>query len=196
MKKTFYSIHKLFGSFLLIALLSVSFGCSTLSEEAEEINESENFYSDLINSLENMQWEINNPNARSNQAIPSFRVTITTLQKLKVVQPAVQDRATVLIATDEAFSKIGITPDNVEENLPLLGAVIFNQTMSGQTIKGKDLAGNSFTNFIGTTLTFKQNEGGICVTDSFGNTAKIIRTDWGALKSTSHFIDGVLIPAL
>jgi len=103
-------------------------------------------------------------------------------------------RATVLIATDEAFSKIGITPDNVEENLPFLGAVIFNQTMSSQTIKGKDLAGNSFTNFIGAILTFEEKEGGIYVNDTFSNTAKIIRTDWGALKSTSHFIDNVLLP--
>lgn len=200
MNKTISLIPSILGSLLLIALLSFSFGCSSISEDAVEINESENIFAELINQLENMNWQSNNPNARSSQAIPTFKVTITTLQKMNVVQPAVQDQATVLIATDEAYSKLGITPDNVEEHLELLGLIVFNQTMSGQTIKGRNLAGNSFNNLLSAVspipsyLSFEQREDGIYVEDYFNNTAKIIRTDWGALKSTSHFIDNVLVP--
>jgi len=195
MYKTFSKIPKLFGSFLLIALLPFSFGCSSIAEDAEVIIENENFYSDLITSLENMQWESNTPNARRGKAVPTFRVTITTLQKLNVVQPAVQDRATVLIATDEAFLKMGITPENVEDNLPLLGAIVFYQTISGQTIKGSNLAGNTFTNMAGASLSFSAENGVLSVSDEFDNHANIIRTDWGALNSTSHFIDTVLVPS-
>lgn len=179
---------------MLLAFLMVSFGCSSLAEDAEEINESENFYTELIAQLENMQWETNIPNARNSQAIPTFRVTITTLQKMNVVQLAVIDQATVLIATDEAYNKIGITPDNVGENLQFLGAIVFNQTMSDQTIKGSSLTGKSYTNMMGLPLTFSEENGKISVSDAFGNQANVIRTDWSALKSTSHFIDNVLVP--
>ncbi|HSJ68112.1 MAG TPA: fasciclin domain-containing protein, partial [Anditalea sp.] len=133
------------------------------------------------------------PNARSSQAIPTFRVTISALQKLSVIQPAVLDQATVLIATDEAYSQRGITVENVEEHLYTLRAVIFNQTISGKTIKGGNLVGKSYTNMMGLPLTFSAENGKIRVSDEFGNKANVIRTDWGALKSTSHFIDTVLV---
>jgi len=200
MNRTTTGFSKKMGSLLLIMIISFSFGCSSISEEADLINETENVYSELISKLETMQWETAAPNARSNQAMPTFKVTITTLQKLMVVQSAVQDKATVLIATDEAYGKLGITPENVEEYLEMLGPIIFNQTISNQTIKGKDLAGNTFSNLLSviiqfpTTLSFEKSEEGLYVNDSFGNSAKIIRTDWGALKSTSHFIDNVLVP--
>jgi outer membrane protein assembly factor BamD (BamD/ComL family) len=200
MNRTTTGFSKKMGSLLLIMIISFSFGCSSISEEADQINETENVYSELITKLETMQWDTAAPNARSNQAMPTFKVTITTLQKLMVVQSAVQDKATVLIATDEAYAKLGITPENVEEYLEMLGPIIFNQTISNQTIKGKDLAGNTFSNLLSviiqfpTTLSFVKSEEGLYVNDSFGNSAKIIRTDWGALKSTSHFIDNVLVP--
>jgi len=194
MNKTISLIPRILGSLFLIAMLSFLFGCSSISEDAVEIIESKSVFAELIDQLENMHWQSNDANARSSQAIPTFRVTITTLQKMNVVQPAVQDQATVLIATDEAYGKLGITPENVEEYLPLLGAIVFNQTISGQTIKGRNLAGNSFSNMLQLPLNFGENNGKIGVSDAFGNHANIIRTDWGALKSTSHFIDNVLVP--
>jgi len=200
MNTTTTGFPKSIGSLLLLILFSFSFACTSITEEADQINETENVYSELITKLETMQWDTATPNARSNQAMPTFKVTITTLQKLKVVQPAVQDKATVLIATDEAYAKLGITPENVEEYLEMLFPIIFNQTISNQTIKGKDLAGNTFSNLFSiilempVSLSFQKSEDGLYVNDSFGNTAKIIRTDWGALKSTSHFIDHVLVP--
>ncbi|HSJ66123.1 MAG TPA: hypothetical protein VK921_00510, partial [Anditalea sp.] len=105
MNKIISKSQNLLWSIILIASLTFLMGCSSLVEEAEAINESQNFYTELSVQLENMQWESNAPNARSSQAIPTFRVTISALQKLSVIQPAVLDQATVLIATDEAYSQ-------------------------------------------------------------------------------------------
>jgi len=181
------------GSLLSIAIIAFSFACTSLVEEAEDINEKQNFYASLIYQLENMEWETNSPNARSNNSMPSFLVTIRALQSFDLILPAVKDRATVLIATDEAYAKLGIFPGNVSDRPDLIG-IIGNQVIPARTIKASALPGNTFENVIGLPLTFSNHDSKIIVTDNFGNQANIIRTDWKALNSTTHFIDHVLAP--
>lgn len=194
MRRKFYPLGKSLAALLFTTLLVVNFGCNPIAEEADMILESKNIYAELAAELENMQWEANDPSARNSKAIPSFYVTTIALQKLNFILPAVKDRATVLLATDEAYKAIDITPDNVTEKLELMVLIIANQVMSDQTYKGNELAGQTFTNMLGAPLSFSMNDGLLHVQDGFGNKANIIRTDWRAFNSTSHFIDTVLLP--
>jgi len=183
------------GSLLLIAVLTLSMGCSSMSEDADVMEGTNEFYSNLISGLENLDWAgSSSENARSTNKIPSFLVTIRAIQAFDVMLPAVKDRATVLIATDEAYAKLGIYPHNVGE-FPFMMGIIANQVVTGQTILGKALAGNTYFNMLEQPLTFSEENGVISVLDVFGNHANIIRTDWKALNSTNHFIDSVLLPS-
>ncbi|MBA3901623.1 MAG: fasciclin domain-containing protein, partial [Bacteroidetes bacterium] len=151
-------------------------------------------FSDLISKLDKYTGEADAyPNAKSINAVPSFKTTVAALRAFGLTLDAVKDRATVFVPTDEAYAEYGINSKNVSQ-FPMVMGAIANQVISNRSVKGIDLVGADLMNVLKVPLTVTEKAGQLYVSDVFGNEAKIIRTDFNALNSTTHFIDKVLFP--
>lgn len=193
--------------FTAMLMLVVSFSCTSI-EEQPTLDENAMFKKAFLEELENL-YSPTNPNARNGNALPSVQVTLAVLRATDNWVPAVKDRATVFMATDEAYEKeLNITTKNLSEgnNLNIVMAAIANQVISGDKFSGDQLTDIykkvnllSFPLLNGefTSLTVTNGpKDQLILTDSFGQTANIIRTDFKATNSVTHFIDKVLIPQL
>ncbi|SNS14908.1 Fasciclin domain-containing protein [Belliella buryatensis] len=191
------------------AVIAVTFSCTSV-EEQPTLDENALFKKAFLEELENLQFPTD-PNARAGNAMPSLQVTLAALRATDNWVPAVKDRATVFIATDEAYKSLEITPRNVNQNLDLVMAAIGNQVISGKKFSGNQLLeiqgeANLLSMipinpedlnpiYLDTKLfVLEGGEGKYILKDSFGQTANIIRTDFKATKSVTHFIDKVLFP--
>ena len=121
-----------------LLLLAVSFSCTSI-EEQPTLDENAMFKKAFLAELENLSSP-SNPNAR-NGKVPSLQVTLAALRMTNNWVPAVKDRATVFMATDEAYAELGITRKNLSEgnNLNVVMAAIGNQVISGQKFSGNQL---------------------------------------------------------
>lgn len=187
----------IFAGFLLMA---ASFSCTSI-EEQPTLDENAMFKKAFLEELENL-YSPTNPNARNGNALPSVQVTLAALRMTDSWVPAVKDRATVFMATDEAYAVLGITPRNVGEFIDPVMAAIANQVISAEKFSGDRLEeidgeANLLSVLAGvpTFLTVtKGPKDQLILNDSFGQTANIIRTDFKATNSVTHFIDKVLFP--
>lgn len=196
MKKTRTFTRRSIGSLLLASIVATLISCSSISEDMNATPETSDVYADLISRLDTYEWESDQAiNARSSNAMPAFKTTMAILKAYSLHLSAVKDRATVFVPTDAAYAAIGINSKNVLD-FPFLPAVVANQVISSTTVKGEDLVGTPLVNLLNAPLTVVEENGGLVVYDVFGNSAKIIRTDFNGLNSTTHFIDAVLVPAL
>ena len=181
------------------AVIAVTFSCTSV-EEQPTLDENALFKKAFLEELENLQFPTD-PNARASNAMPSVQVTLAALRATDNWVPAVKDRATVFMATDEAYATMGITPRNVNQYLDLVMAAIGNQVISGKKFSGNELLDIkdeanllSFLSGAPTSLTVKDENGQLVLHDVFGQSANIIRTDFKATNSVTHFIDKVLAP--
>jgi uncharacterized surface protein with fasciclin (FAS1) repeats len=194
MKKFNNSRKSTFWSFLLATMVAFQFSCSSIPDEAPILQENTDVFSDLISKLDNYTHEADAYlNAKSINAVPSFKTTVAALRAFGLTLDAVKDRATVFVPTDEAYAALGINSKNVGQ-FPFVMGAIANQVISSTTIKGKDLVDADLVNVLELPLTVTEVAGQLYVSDVFGNVAKIIRTDFNALNSTTHFIDKVMLP--
>lgn len=184
--------------FSAMLMLAVSFSCTSI-EEQPTLDENAMFKKAFLAELENLSSP-SNPNAR-NGKVPSLQVTLAALRMTNNWVPAVKDRATVFMATDEAYAEFNITTKNIAENIDFVMAAIGNQVISGKKFSGKQLESiqneaNLLSILSGapTSLTVSKSDGQLILNDSFGQSANIIGTDFKATNSVTHFIDKVLIP--
>lgn len=186
--------------FTALVLLAVSFSCTSI-EEQPTLDENAMFKKAFLEELENLNFT-SNPNAR-NGKVPSLQVTLAALRMTDNWVPAVKDRATVFMATDEAYAEINITTKNLAENIDLVMAAIGNQVISAKKFSGNQLESIqdepnllSMLTRAPTSLTVSNSGDQLILTDTFNQSANIIGTDFKATNSVTHFIDKVLIPQL
>jgi uncharacterized surface protein with fasciclin (FAS1) repeats len=101
-------------------------------------------------------------------------------------------QSTVFAPTDEAFGRLGLTPENIGTALPQEGLteILLYHVAPGRRDSGEVLASEQIRTLQGS---FFAQAGGV-LTDAAGNAIPIIVTDVPAENGFIHVIDGVLIP--